>query len=449
MTNFNFLYQQTQLKNLSQDIIAQALELGATDVQVELSESISTDIEVLNGQIENFETSHENQALISVFKGHKKGCVGISNISSNNIKPIILQALDIATFTQEDECNGILEKEFLAINQTKQDLQLFDNVSISNQELIRDVLELEQLATKSPQIKTSDGASISLTAYNFTMANSNGFCDGYQTSRFSKYVSLIGENSNGMQTDYDYDSRRVFHDMRNNLDIAKHTQDKVIRRLHRSDYKLPNKPTVIFESSIAKSIIGSLLGAISGNSLYRKLSFLNDSLNTQVLPSWVNVTENPFIARGLSSCYFDNEGCIVKPRNIIDNGIIKDYLLTGYTARKLNMKPTGNSGGSHNLSITSNFSGDITKLAAQITDGIVIIETIGHGLNSVTGDYSVGASGLIIKNGIIDGFVDNLTIAGNMRDIFKAIQYISDDYNFGSVNCGSMLIDSGVISLSI
>lgn len=449
MSRFNFLYSQAQLHDLSTQIIQQALALGATDAQVELSESISTDIEVLHQQIENFETSHENQALITVFNGHKKGSVGISNINANNMQSIIQQALDIAKFTQEDNCNGILEKDFLAINQTtQQDLQLFNDISISNEALITDVLELEQLAQQSKQIKTSDGASISLTAYNFATANSHDFCGGYQTSRYSKYVSLIGENSHGMQTDYAYDSRRAFIDMDDNLVIANKAQDKIISRLHRSTHKLVNKPAVIFDSQIAKSILGSLMGAISGNSLYRKLSFLNDSIQTKILPDWISITEDPFVVKGLSSCYFDNEGCMVKPRTIIQNGVVQDYLLTGYSARKLNMQPTGNAGGTHNLAITNNFSGNISKLANQLTDGIIIVETIGHGLNMVTGDYSVGASGLMIKNGIIDGFVDNLTIAGNMQEIFNNIQYISDDYSFGSINCGSILINDGVISIS-
>ncbi len=448
MTRFNFLYSQTQLKQFSEQIIQQALDLGATSAQVELTESISTDIEVLNQQIENFETSHENQALITVFKGHKKGNVGISNINSSNMQAIIEQALDIAKYTQEDDCNGILDKEFLTKNDINQNLELFQNPTISNQDLINNVNELENLSQQHEQIKTSDGASISLTGYNFVMANSNGFCSGYQTSRFSKYVSLIGENSYGMQTDYDYDSKRSFDDLENNLIIANKAQNKIIRRMSRSSHKLSSKPAVIFDTQIAKSIIGSLIGGLSGNSLYRKLSFLNDSLNTQILPSWINISEDPFVTKGLSSCYFDNEGCQVKKQNIIQDGVVQNYILTSYSSRKLNMKPTGNAGGTHNLTISNNFSGNIAKLTSQLTDGIIIIETIGHGLNMVTGDYSVGANGLIIKNGIIDGFVDNLTIAGNMREIFNNIQYISDDFNFGSINCGSMLINEGVISVS-
>lgn len=446
MTQLNFLYTQVQLQEIADAIIKQSLKLGASNAQVELSESISTDVEVLNQNIENFETSHENQLLLTVFKGHKKGNVGISSLSNLNLEQIIQQALDIATFTQDDDCNGILEKEFQA-KPLKKDLELYNPINISNDRIIQESKELEELALNAANIKASEGSATTLTHYNFVTANSNGFNDGYMTSRYSKYVSLIGENKSNMQNDYWYSSSRDYNTLDSNSKIATLAQNRLNRRLITTEYS-SCKPYVIFETQIAKSIIGSLMGAISGNSLYRQLSFLNDSLQQKILPKWITITEDPFIKKGLSSCYFDNEGGKVAAKDIIANGIIQSYLLTGYTARKLAMQPTGNSGGNHNLTVTNNFNGGIEKLATQITDGIIIIDTIGHGLNMVTGDYSVGASGLVIKNGLITGFVDNLTISGNMRDIFNGISLISDDYHFSSINCGSMLIDKGIIQVS-
>lgn len=446
MSSLNFLYSQQNLQEKADLIISEALNMGASSAQVELSESISTDVEILNQQIDNFETSHENQLLITVFKGSKKGNVGISTIEPKNLKYIIQQALDIATFTEEDNCNGILEKEFLATPLEK-NLNLYNHKTICNQELISQAKELEQLALDNKQIKSSDGSSVSMTHYNFAMANSNGFNDGYQTSRYSKYVSLIGENALGMQTDYWYASSRNFDKLDKNSVIANHAQERVLHRLNPTS-EIESSPIVVFESQISRSIIGSLMGAISGNSQYRKLSFLNDSINTQVLPEWININENPFVNEGLSSCYFDNEGGKVVQRNIIENGRVNGYLLSGYSARKLGLKPTGNSGGNHNLTISFNFDGGLNEIANKVQNGIIIIETIGHGLNMVTGDYSVGASGLIIKNGIITGYADNLTIAGNMSNIFKNISLIANDYTNGSILCGSMVINSGVISVS-
>lgn len=446
MSSLNFLYSQQNLQEKADLIINEAIKMGASSAQVELSESISTDVEILNQKIDNFETSHENQLLITVFKGNKKGNVGISSIEPKNLTYIIQQAIDIATFTEEDSCNGILEKEFLA-QKSEKNLELYKPQDISNKELISQAKDLELIASNNSKIKSSDGSSVSMTHYNFVTANSNGFNDGYQTSRYSKYVSLIGETNEGMQTDYWYASSRNFNNLDSNLLIAQKAQERVLRRINSSSITTTT-PTVVFETQIAKSIIGSLMGAISGSSLYRKLSFLNDSLGKLILPEWITINENPFIKEGLSSCYFDNEGGQVTNRNIIENGHINGYLLSGYSARKLGMKPTGNSGGNHNLEISSNFSGGINEIAKEINDGIVIIETIGHGLNMVTGDYSVGASGLVIKNGIITGFADNLTIAGNMLDIFKNISLISNDYTAGSILCGSMVINSGIISVS-
>ncbi len=446
MAQLDFLYPQVTLQEIASEIVTKAKKLGASDIQVELSESISTDVEILNQGIENFETSHENQLLITVFKGHKKGNIGISSIKVDHLDSIIQQAIDIATFTEEDSANGILEQDLIAPKYNF-DLELFNPYSINNIDLISQAKDLENISLNNKYIKSSDGASISLTKYNFITASSNGLSHGYQTTRYSKYISLIGENEHGMQTDYWYSSTRKFTDLLDNQVLANIATQKIIRRLNKGSYN-SGKPAIIFESSIAKSIIGSLMGALSGGNLYRRLSFLNDSINTKIMPEWISITEDPFIKQGLASCYFDNEGSQVSKRHIIKDGIVNGYLLSSYSARKMGLKSTGNAGGNHNLQITSNFSGNLPSLASQMKDGIIIIETIGNGLNMVTGDYSVGASGLVVINGIISHFVDNLTISGNMKDIYQNILAIGDDCEFGSVMCGSMLIAQNVIQIT-
>lgn len=447
MSQINFLYTQANLQSIADQIITQTLQAGATAAQVEVSESISTDIEILNQQTENFETSHENQLVLTVFKGTRKGHVGISNIEPHNLSEIIKNALDIATYTEEDPANGLLDKQYL-LQELPPELGLYNLHSDSNHNLIAQAKELEQLARDySPLISASDGSSLSLTRYNFVTANSNGFNHGYQTSRYSKYVSLIGETAAGMQTDYWYSSSRDFLQLDDNRNVAQIAAQRVLRRLDKGSFS-SSSPAVIFESSLAKSIIGSLIGALSGGSLFRRLSFLNDSLNTQILPEWFNVSENPFIFGGLSSCYFDNEGGQVSARDIIKSGVVNGYLLSSYTARKMNMAPTGNAGGSHNIMVTNNVSGNLSELAKKMCNGLIIIETIGHGLNMVTGDYSVGASGLVVENGEIGHFVDNLTISGNMREIYKNIIAINDNSDPGSIICGDMLIADGIIQVN-
>ena len=447
MAHLNFIFKQDELQNIADSIIKQALHLGATSAQLELSESISTDITVLNQQIENFETSHENQFLLTVFCGNKKGSIGLSTINLPHLSAVIQQALDIAKYTEEDLANGLLEPQYQA-RTWPAELELYRPYVLENAQLIHQAKQIEALAlAQSSQISASDGASITLTQYNFVTANSNNFNSGYQTSRYSNYFGLIGETADGMQTDYWYSSARDYHDLMPIPQLAATAAGRVLRRLTKGTFS-SGKPQVIFESGIAKGIIGSLIGALSGGSLYRRLSFLNDSLGTQVLPAWINISEDPFMVRGLASCYFDNEASQVAPRYIIEHGKVNGYILSSYSARKMHLAPTGNAGGTHNILVSHNFAGDLAALAQEMANGIIIIETIGNGLNMVTGDYSVGASGLVVSAGVISHFVDNLTISGNMREIFNNIALIANDSEPNSVICGSMLINAGTIQVS-
>lgn len=447
MSQLKFLYTQSELSQFANDIITRSVKLGASAAQVELSESISTDIEVLEEKIENFETSHESQMLLTVYIGQQKGHIGISNIDIKNLDSTITQALEIAKYTQPDPANGILEEKYLAQKDFPQ-LNLFSPHAEDNSSLIATAIEIEQRALQSDnQISASDGASVSLTTYNFVTANSNQFNLGYQTSRYSNSVSLIGNTKDGMQTDYWYSSARNYANLLLPKELAKEASSRLLRRLNKGSFK-ESSCKVIFETNVAKSIIGALIGALSGNSQYRKLSFLNDSLGNKILPKWLDIIENPYISEGLSSCYFDNEGGRVYQRKLIDNGVVAGYLLSAYTSRKLGMAPTGNAGGAHNLEVSSNFAGNLADLAKEMYSGLIIIETIGHGLNSVTGDYSVGASALVVINGEISHFTDNLTISGNMRDIYNNIVHIASDSSPGSLICGSMLIESGCLQIS-
>lgn len=270
---------------------------------------------------------------------------------------------------------------------------------------------------------------------------------GYRTTRFGTSVSLIGETKAGeMQTDYWSSSHRDFNLLLPDEELANIAVGRTLRRLNSGKKIKSGLYPVVFEASIAKSLIGNFLGAINGNNLYRKLSFLNNSLETKIFPNWINIIEDPFIYKGLSSCYFDNEGVKVKTRTLVESGVVKSYQLNCYSARKLQLETTGNSGGNHNIVVPANFNGDSYALAQNIKNGFIIIETIGHGLNMVTGDYSVGASGLWVENGEVQYFIDNLTIAGNLKDIYQKIQYIANDHNNGSIQCGSMLIDNIQVS---
>lgn len=447
MNKINFLYSTHQLQQQADTIIHRALRLGATQAQVELSENIATEVEVLNQNIENFTTAHEHQLLLTVYLGQQKGQIGISNLATPDLDLLIAKALDIAKYTQPDTANGLLAEEFLAPNWSH-DLALYSPLLIDNHTLIATTMRLEQQTlSQSELITASDGAATSINSYNFVTATSNGFNNGYQTSRYSNSVSIIGNSANGMQTDYWYSSARNYQQLLDSNTLAKTAAKRLLRRLTPGKFNGQQGP-IIFESNIAKSIIGSLIGALSGNALYRKLSFLNDSLGQQILPTWLTIYEDPYRPQGLASCYFDNEGGIVKPRTLIDQGKVAGYLLSAYSARKLNLPPTGNAGGAHNLIVTANFAGDLAQLAHTMHNGLIIIETIGHGLNAVTGDYSVGASALEVVNGEIGNFIDNLTLSGNIRNILHNILNIANDSSESSIICGSMLIDGGCLNIA-
>ena len=329
------------------------------------------------------------------------------------------------------------------------DLNLYSPSSISNQSLIANAQNIESLSLKqNSPIKTSDGAAISCELHNFILANTNGFNLGYKTSRYSKHISLIGESKDGLQTDYWYDVTRDFNDLISDEELAATAVTRTKRRLHKGRLKAAKKYPVIFEAAIAKSLISTYLNAVSGSNLFRRLSFLNDSLGQQIFPEWVNIEEDPYITKGIASGYFDNEGVTVIKRSLVNNGQVNGYLLGCYSARKMELISTGNAGGCHNILVTPNFSGDLLTLAKTMGSGLIIIETIGHGVNMVTGDYSVGASGLWVENGSIQFFVDNLTISGNLRQIFADIVHIGDDYSpHEQIQCGSILVDGINVSL--
>ena len=327
-----------------------------------------------------------------------------------------------------------------------QDIGVYNPISISNEDLIHKAEMIEKYALEyDSRITNSDGASVSLSNYSFLMANTNGFSNGYKTTRYGASVSVVGDNNGEMQTDYWHTSSRNFNLLMNDKNLGVKAASRLIRRLNKGTIN-SGKYSVIFEAPVAKSLIGSYLNAVSGGSIYRKLSFLTDSLNTQVFPEWFNMIEDPFVYEGLSSCYFDGEGVRVVKRDLVSNGVVNGYLLSSYTARKLGMKSTGNAGGSHTIRVEPNYKGDIFSLAQEMNGGLIIIDTIGHGVNLVTGDYSVGASALLVENGEIKYFVDNLTVSGNLRNMFKQIQLIADDSEPSSLFCGSMLIGNITVS---
>lgn len=440
MSKLSFAYDQNTLQQKANYILKLAKDSGASDAHLEINEAIVTGVEVLKGKIDNFESSYDSALTLTLYVGKQKGSVAISSLNDEQIIQAIAKAMDICKYTKADPFSGLAEKEFLAVKDTRE-LSLYNPRDITSQEIVDYTLNLEAQLNKQNISDTinSDGASFSYANYNFVVANSNGFNLGYQTTRYAASISLISAIDGNMQQDYWYSSARAFEDILPQDVLVTTALKRLTRRLNSASIT-PGAHRVIFEASIASSLIGNFIAAISGNNLYRRLSFLNDSLNKLVFPEWLNIIEDPFIVKALASCYFDHEGVRVCKRNLVEDGKVMGYLLNSYTSRKLNMPTTGNSGGHHNILVSHNIQGELEDLCKILTNGLVIIETIGHGVNMVTGDYSVGASALVVENGVVQGFVNGLTISGNLAEIYKNIEYISNDKVQGSISCGSMLV---------
>lgn len=442
MSKLSFAYNQLALQQKANEVLDLAKHSGATDAYLEINEAIVSAIDVLKGNIDNFESSYDSSLSLTLYVGKQKGSVAISSLDNDKIIQAIAKAIDICKYTKADPFSGIADKEFLA-TKLEHELDLYHPIDLSNEQIISYATDLEDTfkqQNNSKEIVSSDGAAFSYAQYNFIVANTNGFNLGYQTTRYSSSLSLIANTPNNMQQDYWFSSARNLNDLLNKQQLVSTAINRINRRLQTTSVTAGGY-SVIFEATIANSLISNFLAGISGNNLYRGLSFLKDSLSKSVFPNWLNITEDPFIVRGLASCYFDNEGVRVASRKIVENGIVRGYLLNSYTSRKLGLNTTGNAGGYHNIIVSSNMDGGFKELCHKLVDGLVIIETIGSGVNMVTGDYSVGASALVVKNGDIQGFVNGLTISGNLRDIFQNITYIANDTIQGSISCGSILVN--------
>jgi PmbA protein len=296
------------------------------------------------------------------------------------------------------------------------------------------------------RLTNSEGAGVSNSEGLFVYANSHGFCQGYPTSRHSISCSVIAEGKRDqMQRDYWYSTARAADDMESADYVGRKAGERTVRRL--DVRKVPTQQCpVIFENGLASGLVSHLVSAISGGNLYRKSSFLLDYLGKQVFSPIVQISERPFLSRGLASSGFDNEGVATKDRELVSDGVLQGYMLSSYSSRKLGMTTTGNAGGNHNLIVKSGEL-DLNGLLAQMGRGLLVTELLGHGINLVTGDYSRGAAGFWVEHGEIQHAVEEITIAGNLKDMFLGIQAVGNDVLVqGSKQCGSILVDRMTIA---
>ena len=444
----SFTYSQDQLKQFAQDVLRYARNKGATDAAVEISEGVGLSVGVRRSKIETIEQNKDKGIGVTVFIGQRRGNASTSDFSAQALEATVDAAYNIARFTAEDDCAGLPDPDTLEMH--PQELKLFYPWKISSEEAIDLAIRCEDAAfAVDARIKNSDGAGVHVSQSHFVAANSIGFVGGYATSRHSISVAPIAGRGAHMQRDHWYSSARNPKKLAQPEEIGRYAAERALSRLHAKKLDTRKCP-VLFEAPLAIGLVGALVQAVSGGALYRKSTFMVDSLGKSIFPEHIQMTEDPHVIGASGSSPFDGEGVKTQRRDVVKDGVLQGYFLSTYSARKLAMKTTGNSGGSHNLSFTSdltksrdNFVGMLKKMGT----GLLVTELMGQGVNYITGDYSRGATGFWVENGVIQYPVEEITIAGNLTDMFRQIVAVgSDTITRGTKQTGSILIENMTIA---
>ena len=441
-----FSYSRNFFEGLVDSALKHAKKIGATDAGAEASEGCGLSVSVRKGELENVERNRDKSLGVTVYVGHRRGNASTSDFSEAAIQQTVQAAFDIARFTAEDPTAGLPDEDDIA--KVQPELDLFHPWSINSEEAAKLALACEAAALQtSRRITNSEGAGVSAQQSHFFSAHTHGFRGGYASSRHSMSVapiaSLPGKHAE-MQRDAWYTSMRAADQMATPEAVGRYAAERALSRL--GSRKIPTTECpVLFESPLAAGLLGGFVQAVSGGSLYRKSSFLLDSMGKQVFPKHIDISEDPHVLRGKGSSPFDDEGVRGLKRKVVSGGRVEGYFLSSYSARKLGMKTTGNAGGSHNLIMSSKLtrsSDDLQAMLQKLGTGLFVIELMGQGVNYVTGDYSRGASGFWVENGEIAFPVQEITIAGNLKTMFKGIEAVgADAYNYGAKTIGSVLIN--------
>ena len=439
MTEASFRYSQHDLQQMGEDVLRIAKASGASDAEAEISLGFGQNVSVRMGETETIEYNRDKGVSVTVYFGKQRGHASTSDLSRKALEDTVAAACNIARYTAQDTFCGLADPALMA--KDIPDLDLHHPWNISVDEALAIAVECEAAARAvDKRITNSEGASVSAYEGMFAYANSHGFSGGYPSSRHGISCSVIAEAGDTMQRDYWYSSARAAEDLDPAVTIGRLAGERTVRRLGTRRIKTAQVP-VLFEASLASGLISHLVSAISGGNLYRKSSFLLDSLGKSVASSLLNIQEDPFILKGLASSPFDSEGVQTKARTLVKDGVLQGYVLSSYSARKLGMQSTGNAGGNHNL-IVQDTGHDFEGLLKTMGTGLLVTELLGHGLNMVTGDYSRGAAGFWVENGVIVHPVEEITIAGNLKEMLNQIVAIGNDVLVqGSKQTGSILIE--------
>ena len=438
-----FAYHRDFFEDLADTALSHAKKLGATDAAAEVSEGSGLSVSVRKGELESVERNRDKSLGITVYVGKKRGNAATSDFSKTAIEQTVKAAYDIARFTAEDETSGLPDEQDIAREHPA--LDLFHPWAITSEQAAQLALQCEGAAMATSRLITnSEGAGVSAQQSHFFTAHTKGFRGGYASSRHSISVAPIAGKGKQMQRDAWYSSMRDAHDLANPEAVGRYAAERALARL--KSRKIPTTECpVLFESPVAAGLLGGFVHAVSGGALYRKSTFLLNSLGKLAFPKHIDIHEDPHLPKGKGSSPFDEEGVKTSARQVVEAGRVAGYFLSTYSARKLGMRTTGNAGGSHNLVLTSRKTrsgDDLDAMLRKLGRGLFVTELMGQGVNYVTGDYSRGASGFWVENGEIAFPVEEITIAGNLRDMLLGIEAVgADAYNYGAKTVGSVLVN--------
>jgi PmbA protein len=446
-----FQYARSQFEELVDLALGHARQLGAADAAAEVSEGAGLSVSVRKGELENVERNRDKSLGVTVYLGQKRGNASTSDFSPDAIRQTVQAAYDIARFTAEDPVAGLPDAADVA--DTAPDLDLFHPWAINSEQALQIALACEAAAFKtSKKITNSEGAGVSAQQSHFFSAHMRGgergkpgiFSGGYASSRHSLSVAPIAGKGSQMERDAWFSSMRDPSELASPEAVGCYAAERALARLNGRKIATTECP-VLFESTLAAGLLGAYVQATSGGALYRKTTFLNDSLGKRVMAPHLDIVEDPHVIKGKGSSPFDDEGVRTARRKVLSAGRVQGYFLGSYSARKLGMKTTGNAGGSHNLTLSSRLTApgdDLRAMFRKLGRGLFVTELMGQGVNYVTGDYSRGASGYWVENGEIAYPVHEITIAGNLKDMFKGIEAVGADvYTYGAKTVGSILVN--------
>jgi PmbA protein len=426
------------LKRLAEQLLDEAKRQGATGAETDISVDSGLSVTARLGDVETLEHHKDQDVAVVVYFGTRRGSSSSSDLTTEALKETVRAACRIARYTAEDKCAGLADPELMARNYP--DLDLDHPWELGAEQAVDIAIECEAAARVDKRITNSDGATVSRLRGASVYGNSQGFIGGYRATRHSLSCAVIGQQNGQMQRDYWYSVARNKAWLEQPQTVGRIAAERTLKRLGAHQLSTCQAP-VIFEAGVARGLLGHFVSAVSGGALYRKASFLVDHAGKQVFPSFVHIHEQPHLKGAMGSAPFDNEGVATRPRDLVTDGVLQGYVLSSYSACRLGLKTTGNAGGVRNLTIDPG-PNDLSALLKLMDTGLLVTELIGHGFNMVTGDYSRGAAGFWIEGGEIQYPVEEITIAGNLKDMLLSMEAVGNDMDTrGNIRSGSIFIE--------